>query len=277
MGTKRVTSESFMKTIILSGISLLLSAITLTAQNKQQAVPGNIESCINRFELRPTDKNGNGWAHYYIPASMGDTLTVKMSCVYIGKQTHTPHTHNEDEAFYIIKGPVNFHINGNERILNTGDFVYTPSGSYHNIQRVNETDTIKYLVLKRETTGHVDKPHPVSKPGYTFDDCAYYTAQHPGWAKGKEASQLLLDKHFADGFQVVLSRVTNDSKVFPDRKHRKGGQVALYIINGEASLTLDGQQARIETDNTLYCPKGSAYTIQKRGAAPLVYLTVTTE
>jgi len=258
--------------ILLSAGMLLLVSLSVKAQNKL-----TVESCIDRFELRSSDLNGNGWAHYYIPKAMGDTLTVKMSCVFVGKQTHAPHTHNEDESFYIIKGPVRFHINGEERILNTGDFVYTPSGSHHNIQRIDDRDTIKYLVIKRETVNSVDRPHPVSKPEYTYDDCTTYPAAHREWTATVDARLVLLDKQFADGFQIVLERVTANHRIYQSTEPRTPGQVAFYIISGEAAVTLDGQTARIETDNTFYCPKGSTFSLQKAGNDPLLFLTVTTE
>ncbi|MDR1407097.1 MAG: cupin domain-containing protein [Tannerella sp.] len=267
-----------MKTGTLFSIGILLLSLHAKAQNRQYAVPGNIESYIDRFELRTSDMNGNGWAHYYIPRGMGDTLTVKMSCVYLGKQTHAPHVHHEDESFYVVRGPVNFHINGEERIFNTGDFVYTPSGSSHNIQRVSEQDTIKYLVIKRETAGHVDKPHPVGKPDYTFDDCITYPSKHTEWTgAGNDAQLVLLDRHFADGFHIVMTRVTDSDKVFPHADSRRPGQAALYILSGRATVTLDGQSSSIGADNTFYCPKNATYSLTKAGTEPLVFLTVTTE
>ncbi|MDR1381183.1 MAG: cupin domain-containing protein [Tannerella sp.] len=267
-----------MKGLILFGIGILLFFPDAKSQNRPYAVPGNTESYIDRFELRASDRNGNGWAHYYIPRGIGDTLTVKMSCVYIGRQTHAPHVHNEDEAFYIARGPVNFHINGEEHILNTGDFAYTPSGSSHNIQRVNEEDTIKYLVIKRETAGSIDKPHPVGKPGYTFDDCTACPTAHPEWTDaGSDAQLTLLDRHFADGLHIVLTRTADDGRVFQNTNPRRPGQVAFYVISGQASVTLDGGEAQIGADNTFYCPRNATYSLRKSGSNPLVFLTITTE
>ncbi|MDR1332477.1 MAG: cupin domain-containing protein [Tannerella sp.] len=267
-----------MKTgIFLLAAGMLLSFSGVKAQDRQYAVPGEIETYIDRFELRASDMNANGWAHYYIPRRMGDTLTVKMSCVYVGLQTHAPHVHNEDEAFYVARGPVNFHINGEERVLQTGDFAYTPSGSSHNIQRVSEQDTVKYLVLKRETAGRVERPHPVSKPDYTFDDCT--VSPPPAWTAdaGSDAQLTLLDKRFADGFQVVMTRATQSGKVYRNYNPRLPGQVAIYVISGRANVTLDGHRSQIGADNTFYCPKDATYSLEKTGDEPLVFLTVTTE
>ena len=264
-------------TTILLIAAMFIVSMNLFAQDVRRSVPGEIETYIDRFSEDRVNMNQNGWAHYYIPRGMGDTLTVKMSCVYRGIQTHAPHTHHEDESFYIIKGPVNFHINNEERILNTGDFGYTPSGSSHNIQRTNEVDTIKYLVIKRETVRAVDKPYLLSRE-YVPNDCYSYPNNNPEWRRSEEAASIcLLDKNFAAGFQVVMERVTDNNKVFGRRNPDDRGQVAIYVIEGEAIVTLDGRQAQIGTDNTFYCPKKSTFSLQKRGNAPLVFLAITTE
>lgn len=267
---------TIMKTIQLIIAFVCMFVLTTNAQQVQRPVPGNIETYIHRFDIDRVDKNNNGWANYYIPRGMGDTLTVKMSCVFKGTATHAPHSHNEDEAFYIVKGPVNFHINGEERILNTGDFVYTPSGSSHNIQRVGN-DTILYLVLKRETLRAVDKPHSVGKPGYTMADCCYYPAYDPVWVKGGDVQITLLDKAFADGYQVRLNRVTDDRLLLRDTDLSQSGQVALYLLQGKAMASVNGMEVQLQADNTLYCPKTSSYSLRNNGQEPLVFLSITTE
>jgi len=267
-----------MRNGILFSLGLLIClSLEVVSQEIVRTVPGNIESYIDRFEENRVGRNRNGWAHYYIPKGMGDTLTVKMSCVYEGTQTHAPHTHNEDEAFYIVRGPVNFHINGEERIFNAGDFIYTPSGSSHNIQRVNN-DTIKYLVIKRETVKPVDTPHKVGKLNYTMDDCCYLLSEDPAWSQSKNNSRIVaIDKDFADGFQIVMERVLDNDKVFSNENLLSSGQTAIYIIGGKAEVTLNGQKADLSADNTFYCPKNASYKLRKRGTDPLVFLMITTE
>ena len=257
--------------------ALLIVSVNVIAQEIRRAVPGEIETYIDRFSIGRVSKNQNGWAHYYIPKGMGDTLTVKMSCVFICKQTHAPHTHHEDEAFFVIKGPVIFHINGEERIMKTGDFAYTPSGTYHNIQRTNETDTVKYLVMKRETVRAVEKPY-ITGRAYTLDDCYFFLTNHPEWNRNKEAASItLLDKKFAAGLHIVIERVTNNNKVFQRQNPDDQRQIAIYVMQGEAEVTLNGQRAKIGADNTFFCPKKSTYSLQKRGNEPLVFLAITTE
>jgi quercetin dioxygenase-like cupin family protein len=267
------------KSILLILGLLFCISLEVLSQKTARAVPGNIESYIDRFEESRVNRNRNGWAHYYIPPGMGDTLTVKMSCVYEGTQTHAPHTHNEDEAFYIVRGPVNFHINGEERVFNTGDFIYTPSGSSHNIQRVNN-DTIKYLVIKRETVKPVDTPHKVGKSNYTMDDCSYLHSEDPVWNQSpdKNCRIIALEKDFADGFQIVKERAVDNDPVFSNKDtSSSGGQMALYIISGKAEVTLNGQTAALSSDNTFYCPENASCELSKKGTEPLVFLMITTE
>lgn len=256
-------------------ITVLTISLFSFAQDRQRAVPGDIESYIDRFEESRVNKTQNGWEHYYIPKGMADTLTVKMSCVYEGTQTHAPHIHPEDESFYIIQGPVNFHINGEERILHTGDFVYTPSGSSHNIQRVGD-DTIKYLVLKRETLKSVVVPYQIEKKDYTYDDCCYHISKAPEWVKDGASHIVALDKVFAAGFEVVLERLVDHADTFPGDRSAKAKQTAIYVISGNAEVGFDGQQAMLHADNTFYCPKGGSYSFKRTGAEPLEFLAIST-
>jgi hypothetical protein len=75
---------------ILGLIAVLAIPFITPAQNKQYAVPGDIESYIDRFKENENDKNKNGWAHYYIPKGMADTLTVKCR-VYMLVLKHIRH------------------------------------------------------------------------------------------------------------------------------------------------------------------------------------------
>jgi len=254
-----------------------MPALSVMAQERADAsasaAAGDIEALIHRFELRQSDLHGNGWSHYYIPREMGDTLTVKMSCVYKGMQTHAPHTHNEDEAFFVIRGPQLFHINGVERVVETGDFVYTPSLSSHNIARVSESDTIKYLVLKRETKGQVPGPYPFYKADYTFDDCITCPSRFPEWADSQKNAEIpLLKGSYSNGFQIDLLRFVDDEA----QLNHDSGQLAIYVVSGEAVVMLGGKQSSLYADNTFYCPKNSTCILKKAGSEPLVFIKLTT-
>ncbi|MEN6323633.1 MAG: cupin domain-containing protein [Proteiniphilum sp.] len=250
---------------------LFLSSFNIYSQDKVTDASTDIEKRIDRFTVSDATKNRNGWFHYYIPKGMADTLTVKMSCVYEGTRTHAPHIHNEDEAFYIVKGPVRFHINGVEKVLNEGDFIYTPSGSSHNIQRISN-DTIKYLVIKRESLIGLETPYSVGNVNYTFDDCH---VPHENYDRLQLNEKTLLNKDFADGFQVTINKLgPNESYAYEDRALR---QNAIYILQGKTRVRTDGQEAMINEDNTFYSPKGSGFTLTNINDEPLLFLSIITD
>lgn len=252
-------------------LMLLFSSLSLYSQNRNLYSSTDFEALVDRFNESKATKNRNGWFHYYIPKGMADTLTVKMSCVFEGTQTHPPHIHNEDESFYVVKGQVRFHINGVEKILNEGDFIYTPSGSSHNIQRINN-DTIKYLVIKRESLSDLEVPYSVGNANYTFDDC-YKTNENYRQLQFNEKT--LLNKDFADGFQVTINKINeNELYSYEDSSQR---QNAIYILQGKTQIKFNGKEAIINKDNTFYSPKGSSFILTNIGKEPLLFLSIITE
>ena len=42
-----------------------------------------------------------------------------------------PHHHPWDEAYYVIEGEIEFSLDGEERHVKSGDFVYAPGGTVH--------------------------------------------------------------------------------------------------------------------------------------------------
>lgn len=252
-------------------LMLFFSSLSLFSQDKAIDSSADIEARVDRFTEDKATKNRTGWSHYYIPKGMADTLTVKMSCVFEGMQTHAHHVHNEDEAFYIVKGPVRFHINGVEKIIDEGDFIYTPSGSSHNIQRISN-DTIKYLVIKRESLVALEEPYSVGNANYTFDDCH---VPHENWGQLQCNEKTLLNKDFADGFQVTLHKIPeNEVYAYDDPAQR---QNAIYVLQGKTEVKINGQETVINQNNTFYSPKGSRFTLTGKSNEPLLFLSIITE
>ena len=135
---------------------LLLAVCTSFAQINEKRY--TISDCITSFSDERVIKNKTGWAFWFIPADgIADTLSVKMSCVDKGIKTHEPHSHFEDELFYMVEGTSVVHLNGEEHVLNQGDAFYAPGSSSHNIRRVDDKP-IRYLMFKREIRGKLSKP-----------------------------------------------------------------------------------------------------------------------
>lgn len=258
---------------------LIVACMMLALAAKAQNTPKNereysLESCINRFEEANAEQNKAGWAYWFIPKGFADTLTMKMSSVFLLPGTHTPHCHNPDEAFYIAQGPALVTLNGEQRVVETGAVFYTPSGSTHCIARAGE-GPIKYLVMKRETTSELEKPFGVGKKNYTIDDCIT-VVDDSKWKRGTASdSYLCLDKTFADGLSIELVRIPAD--VSPATLSvRQSVPEALYVIGGSAEVTLDGKSTVVGPNTSFYCPPGSVRAIRRAGNEPLTFLAVRT-
>ncbi len=62
--------------------------------------------------------------------------------------THDPHTHEEDEFFFVLEGTAEFHLDGKTAIGGPLTSFYCPSGSLHGIRNIGDTE-LKYLVIKK--------------------------------------------------------------------------------------------------------------------------------
>lgn len=171
---------------------LLLAVCTSFAQINEKRY--TISDCITSFSDERVIKNKTGWAFWFIPADgIADTLSVKMSCVDKGIKTHEPHSHFEDELFYMVEGTSVVHLNGEEHVLNQGDAFYAPGSSSHNIRRVDDKP-IRYLMFKREIRGKLSKPFLLGKKNYSMKDCLIPFDHSLHTPKRREAKYVVSDK-----------------------------------------------------------------------------------
>ena len=266
-----------MKTnLILCAAVCLFTLSCGGSQQKQSSGNYPIADYLNTLDETKADSNSSGWAYWFVPKGEADTLTIKMSSVWKVVGTHEPHAHNEDEAFFIAQGPVIVHLNGEERELQTGDFFYTPSNSSHNIRRAGE-GPIKYLVMKRETTEKLDKPYTVAKADYTMDDCTFFPMNDANWASGAPGRVIAIDENFSDGLRVAMRRVTKDDAAFQNQEPHAHTQEVIYIVSGQAEVTLDNSEPTVIGPNTsFYCPAGVMHSIKQVGEEPMVFLAIIT-
>ncbi len=265
-----------MKTRLIITISCLLALLNVSAQQNSQETDGfNIEKYINRFEESKIIPNNAGWSYWYFPSGVADTLSVKTSRVFLQGSSHTPHAHNQDEAFYTVQGPVTIHVNGEERTLQTGDFFYYPSRSSHAVYRAGD-GPIQYFIINREQPGGV-KPFKVSKENYTIDDLIYQPTLDPKWTNGNGFTQVVaVDEKFSGGLRFTMTRVTKTDKEFQNRPPYKSEQEMFFIIRGEADVTLNGHKSKLGPNTAFWCPQGFLHSIKQTGEEPLIFLTAIT-
>lgn len=235
----------------------------------------SMDECCHTFDSANIVKNNPGWSYWFMQRDgLADTLSVKISHVYNVLTSHPPHAHNEDETFYILQGPALLHLNGEERVLQTGDHFYAPGGSNHNIARVGE-GPITYLMFKRETKGKLDKPFLPLKENYTMDDCVVYLREENFKKSGNGKALWYLDKAFSGGLNVKRSVVEHSSALHGAHKHAE--QEVYFVLSGKALITMNGESKEVGAMTSFYCPPHSEHGIARVGSEPLHYLVVKTE
>lgn len=225
-----------------------------------------LKDCVHTYDEGRIEPNGTGWAYWFIPAGgVADTLSVKMSMVDKGEKTHDPHSHFEDELFYMVEGESIVYLNGEEQRLRPGDAFYAPGNSWHNIRRTDMKQTIRYVMFKRELKGKLKNPYLPGKQNYKMADC---------YVPYSDAKSLcyLSKKMSANGLNVERIKTSKKHQV----KHA-GKQAVYFLLAGVAEVTLNGEKCKLTPLSSFYVPKGAEYMIRPAGKETLEYMIVHTE
>lgn len=107
-----------------------------------------IENSVNRFSVDRIEKTEAGYQYWFVDRNFLDGRTLKMSVVKPGKATHAPHSHDEDEIFFVLEGKAEFYLDGKTVVSGPYASFYCPSGSKHGIRNAGDTE-LKYLVIKK--------------------------------------------------------------------------------------------------------------------------------
>ncbi|MEQ8525555.1 cupin domain-containing protein [Gracilimonas sp.] len=125
---------------------LILLNFPLLAQENQQSF--TIENAVSEFNLEEIDSTGVGYQFWFVDKKFLDGRTLKMSVVEPHKATHEPHSHEEDEFFFVLEGTAEFYLNGETTVVKPYASFYCPPNSMHGIRNVGDTE-LKYLVIKK--------------------------------------------------------------------------------------------------------------------------------
>lgn len=129
--------------ILVVGLSLI-SAIAATTVKKKYT----IENSVNEFNMEGTKKTRVGYQYWFADKDFVDGRTLKLSVVAPHQATHAPHTHDNDEFFFVLEGKARFHLDGKEVVVGPYTSLYCPADSYHGISNAGVTE-LKYLVIKK--------------------------------------------------------------------------------------------------------------------------------
>ena len=137
---------------LLTFTLVFMFCFTSTAQENESSESHlkeyTIENCINEFTMDGIEKTKKGYRYWFVDKNFVDGRTIKLSVVKPNSATHPPHSHAEDEFFFVLEGKAEFHLNGKTKIVGPMTSFYCPPNSTHGIRNVGNTE-LKYLVLKK--------------------------------------------------------------------------------------------------------------------------------
>jgi mannose-6-phosphate isomerase-like protein (cupin superfamily) len=123
----------------------------LAQDNAKKVLQGKdftIDNCVNEFSPARIESTTVGYQYWFVDRNFLDGRTLKMSVVKPHEATHAPHSHAEDEFFFVLEGKAEFFLNGKTRVAGPYTSFYCPPNSSHGIRNVGAT-TLKYLVIKK--------------------------------------------------------------------------------------------------------------------------------
>jgi mannose-6-phosphate isomerase-like protein (cupin superfamily) len=107
-----------------------------------------IENCVSKFDANGVDSTKVGYQFWFVDKEFLDGRTLKMSVVKPHAATHAPHSHIEDEFFFVLEGTAEFYLNGKTTTAGPYASFYCPPKSIHGIRNVGDTE-LKYLVIEK--------------------------------------------------------------------------------------------------------------------------------
>ena len=108
----------------------------------------SIDNVVNSFDEEHIQPTAVGYQYWFADKAFADGKTLKLSVVKPHSATHEPHTHEEDEFFFVLEGTAEFHLDGETATGGPMTSFYCPTGSKHGIRNIGDTE-LKYLVIKK--------------------------------------------------------------------------------------------------------------------------------
>jgi len=136
------------KILILAAICFFSRVLAQTGGSDTTQSKYTIQNCVNEFTMSKIESTKVGYQYWFADKDFIDGRTLKMSVVAPHSATHPPHSHPDDEFFFVLEGKAEFYLNGQTKVAGPYTSFYCPSGSTHGIRNVGDS-VVKYLVIKK--------------------------------------------------------------------------------------------------------------------------------
>jgi mannose-6-phosphate isomerase-like protein (cupin superfamily) len=141
-------TRSLFFVLVLGACSPALSQSAGGAAAGRPDTVWTISRCVNAFTSSRIESTKAGYQYWFADKSFLDGRTLKLSVVRPHAATHAPHTHGEDEFFFVLEGKAQFFLNGDSVEVGPMTSLYCPPDSYHGIRNAGDAE-LKYLVIKK--------------------------------------------------------------------------------------------------------------------------------
>lgn len=129
-------------------LNLIVAQTESGIAQKGDSTMYSIENCVNTFNPDKVEKTKVGYQYWFADKKFAGGKTVKLSVVEPHSATHEPHSHIEDEFFFVLEGTAEFYLDGKTKVVGENTSLYCPSDMEHGIRNVGDTQ-LKYLVIKK--------------------------------------------------------------------------------------------------------------------------------
>jgi len=132
---------------LLNGLSPVLLVLLISAPVFAGAPTYTIKNTVNTFQPDKVSKTERGYQYWFADPDFADGNTLKLSVVMPGARPAEPHTHPQDEFFFVLEGTAEFFLDGETATGGPMTSFYCPSNSLHGIKNAGDTE-LKYLVIE---------------------------------------------------------------------------------------------------------------------------------
>ena len=140
--------------------ALTLAAVAWATSTSGAATPA-LPRAFTWDQIMASPLQPNGLSRHVLrePTATTDQLQFHITTLPPGKSSHAPHRHPNEEIIIIKEGTVEALVDGVERRLGPGSFIFQASNHLHGIKNVGDTPAT-YYVINWHSPGMLAKPTP---------------------------------------------------------------------------------------------------------------------
>ena len=126
--------------------------------------------------------------------------------------------------------------------------------------------------ITKTSIGQQTVTNAVDTSAFSIEDCintldsAIVVNEKSGW------HYFFTDKEKQNGWSIKMSYVNPGT--YRHAAHKHSGDEIIFILEGKAEITIEGQSKVVGPNTSLYFPKGALHGLKNAGSTALKYLVI---